>query len=125
MDVFVFPTHREGLGRVLLEAAAAGKPVVSTLTTGVVDIVQDGITGKLVPPLDPTALADATGALLSHPTLAARMGACGRELVERHFDNSVYLERLGKVLESFTADRPSDGSAGADGSFPVLRKQRY
>src|SRR5207244_3475913 len=49
MDVFVFPTHREGLGKVLLEAASAGKPVISTFTTGVVDVVQNGVTGLLVP----------------------------------------------------------------------------
>ncbi len=102
MDVFVFPTHREGLGRVLLEAAAAGKPVVSTRTTGVVDVVQDGTTGILVPPGDPRALAHATATVVQDPELARRMGSCARALVEQHFDNTVYLERLGAMLESLT-----------------------
>jgi glycosyltransferase involved in cell wall biosynthesis len=103
MDVFVFPTRREGLGRVLLEAAAAGKPVVSTRNTGVIDVVQDGKTGILVSPADVDALARATANLLEDRELAARMGACARFLVERHFDNSVYLERLKTLLQSFAA----------------------
>jgi glycosyltransferase involved in cell wall biosynthesis len=106
MDLFVFPTRREGLGRVLLEAAAAGKPVVSTLTTGVVDAVQDGVTGILVPPMDPLALAKAADRLLRDPELAARMGACARSLVREHFDNSIYLERLATMLESLARGEP-------------------
>jgi glycosyltransferase involved in cell wall biosynthesis len=100
MDVFVFPTHREGLGKVLLEAAAAGKSVVSTYTTGVVDVVQDGVTGILVPPGNATALTRATATLLGNRELASQMGQRARLLVEQHFDNSIYLERLGKMLNS-------------------------
>lgn len=99
MDVFVFPTHREGLGRVLLEAAAAGKPVVSTRTTGVVDVVVDGVTGLLVPLRDPHALARATEALLKDPDLATRMGHNARRMVDEQFDNAIYLQRLGVVLD--------------------------
>ncbi len=105
MDVFVFPTHREGLGRVLLEAAAAGRPVVSTRTTGVVDVVLDGATGLLVPPRDPKALADATRTLLTDPELASRMGRYARRMVDEHFDNAIYLNRLGVVLDSACAPR--------------------
>lgn len=100
MDVFVFPTHREGLGRVLLEAAAAGKPVVASRTTGVVDVVVDGVTGLLVPPRDAEALASATSALLTDPERATRMGRQARKVVDEHFDNTIYLNRLGSMLES-------------------------
>jgi glycosyltransferase involved in cell wall biosynthesis len=102
MDVFVFPTHREGLGRVLLEAAAAGKPVVSTRTTGVVDVVLDGVTGLLVPPADAEALARATHTLLADRELAARLGRQARHMVDEHFDNAIYLHRLAAVLDSAT-----------------------
>ncbi len=98
MDIFVFPTYREGLGMVLLEAAAAAKPVVSTRTTGVVDVVLDGTTGLLVPAGDAEAVAHAVGRLLDDPAMAARMGAAARELVGEHFDNTYYLNRLGDVL---------------------------
>ena len=103
MDLFVFPTHREGLGRVLLEAASAGKPVVSTRTTGVVDVVLEGITGVLVPPGDAGALAQAVARVLDDRDMAVRMGEAARRLVHEHFDNSVYLNRLGEMLRSLVA----------------------
>ncbi len=106
MDVFVFPTYREGLGRVLLEAAAAGKPVVSTRTTGVVDVVLDGITGLLVPPQDASAVARAVGTILRDPQLARAMGTRAQELVRQEFDNSVYLGRLAGMIEALVQAAP-------------------
>jgi glycosyltransferase involved in cell wall biosynthesis len=103
MSAFVFPTYREGLGKVLLEAAAAGAPVVSTTVTGVVDIVQDGLTGILVPPGDAPALARAVGRLLDEPETAARMARAAQSMIREHFDNSVYLARLGEMIESLAA----------------------
>ncbi len=124
MDVFVFPTHREGLGRVLLEAAAAGKPAVSTFTTGVVDVVRDGITGILVPPGNPEALAEATTKLLCDGDLARRMGDSARALVVRSFDNSVYLERLGRMLASLTSPRlDAMSECQARGHVPALTRR--
>ena len=101
MDIFVFPTHREGLGRVLLEAAAAGKPVVAARTTGVVDVVFDEVTGLLVPPGDAPALSRAIRTLLSDRERARAMGERARALLCQEFDNSVYLNRLAAVLEEF------------------------
>jgi glycosyltransferase involved in cell wall biosynthesis len=107
MSAFVFPTYREGLGKVLLEAAAAGAPVVSTKVTGVVDIVQDGLTGILVPPGDAPALARAVGRLLDEPETAARMARAAQRMIREHFDNSFYLARFGEMIESMAApDRP-------------------
>jgi glycosyltransferase involved in cell wall biosynthesis len=106
MDLFLFPTHREGLGRVLMEAAAAGKPIVSTRTTGVVDVIFDDITGILVPTSDPRALARAAGRLLDDRGLAERLGEAARRLVQEHFDNSVYLSRLGNMLQDLAFSEP-------------------
>ncbi len=106
MDLFVFPTHREGLGKVLLEAAAAGKPVVSTRTTGVIDVVLDGVTGILVPPGDSRALAQAAAHILDDREMAGRMGDAARRMVCEHFDNRVYLSRLGNMLQSLVWDEP-------------------
>jgi glycosyltransferase involved in cell wall biosynthesis len=103
MSAFVFPTYREGLGKVLLEAAAAGIPVVSTTATGVVDVVQDGLTGILVPPGDAPALARAVTRLLDEPETAARMARAAQGMIREHFDNSFYLARLGEMIESMTA----------------------
>jgi len=85
MDIIALPTHREGLPVVPLEAAAMELPVVATAVTGCVDAVVDGVTGILVPPRDPGALASAIQRLLSDPALRRKMGKAGRERVLREF----------------------------------------
>ncbi|MBX7258307.1 MAG: glycosyltransferase family 4 protein [Candidatus Hydrogenedentes bacterium] len=78
MDVFVAPSVNEGMGRVLVEAAAAGVPSVASAVGGVPDIVRDGETGFLVPPKDANALAEAILRLTSDVSLRARIGAEAR-----------------------------------------------
>ena len=112
MDVFVFPTHREGLGKVLLEAAAAAKPVVSTRTTGVIDVVMDGVTGILVPSRDSASLAQAVGRLLDDQSMARQMGQAAQLLVREQFDNSVYLTRLGNMLQALVSGDPVPAGHG-------------
>jgi len=85
IDVFVLPSLYEGLGVSVLEAMAAGLPVVASRAGGLPEIVDDGVTGLLVPPGDAQALAGAIAALISRPALAREMGARGRERVLRHF----------------------------------------
>jgi phosphatidylinositol alpha-1,6-mannosyltransferase len=75
----------EGFGIVCLEAAACGIPVVAGRSGGLVDAVQDGVTGILVDPLDLGAAAEAIVALLGDPDRARRMGAAGRAAVLDHF----------------------------------------
>jgi colanic acid/amylovoran biosynthesis glycosyltransferase len=92
----------EGLGLVLLEAAASGVPVVATHHGGIPEAVLDGETGYLVPERDAAALAEALDALLSDAALRERMGVAGRALVRSRFDLAAQtreLERLyGEVL---------------------------
>jgi glycosyltransferase involved in cell wall biosynthesis len=85
-NVYMHSSYYEGLGLVMIEAAASGLPVVSTASDGARDIVIDGETGTLVPVGDPVALAEAVGDLLTHPARARLMGERGREHVVRHFD---------------------------------------
>jgi len=84
-DVLVLPTLREGLPNVVLEAGAMGVPSVTTTATGAVDSVVHEQTGLLVPPEDPSALADALGRLLTDTELRDRLGAAARERVVRDF----------------------------------------
>jgi glycosyltransferase involved in cell wall biosynthesis len=80
-DVFALPTLREALGTVFIEAAAMGVPVIGTDVGGVPETMQAGVTGLLVPPGDPAALAGALESLLADPALRRRMGDAGRELI--------------------------------------------
>jgi len=80
--IVVLPSmYAEGIPTVLLEAAACGRPVVSTTMPGCRDFVIDGVNGFLVPPGDPKSLADALEKLVQNPELRAEMGAAGRKLV--------------------------------------------
>lgn len=82
--VSVLPSYSEGLSNTLLESMAAGVPVVATAVGGTPDVVADGC-GLLVPPRDPTALADAIARLLENELLSARVADAGRRrVVERY-----------------------------------------
>jgi glycosyltransferase involved in cell wall biosynthesis len=85
MDVLVLPSHREGFPNVVLEAHAAGKPVVAARATGVVDAVVDGETGLLYPVGDAAALTDTLAGLLTDKPLARRLGLTGQERIKREF----------------------------------------
>lgn len=83
--IVCLPSYREGLPKVLLEAAACGRALVATAVPGCREIVIDGHNGLLVPPRDAEALALAIGRLLDAPELRAKMGKHSRELVEAEF----------------------------------------
>jgi len=85
LDVLVHPATREGLGIILLQASAAGVPIVATRAGGIPEAVVEGENGLLVPPNDPVALAEALESLLSDPDRAAALGAAGRVRVREHF----------------------------------------
>ncbi|MDD5556204.1 MAG: glycosyltransferase [bacterium] len=84
-DVVVLASHEEGFPNVVLEAMAAGRPVVATRVGGVPEAVEDGVTGLLVPARDPAALAGAIGRLLSDRDAARRMGMRGLDRARREF----------------------------------------
>jgi glycosyltransferase involved in cell wall biosynthesis len=81
--IFVLPSFSEGLPRVAMEAFARGRGVVGARAGGIPDIVEDGVSGLLVPPDDPDALADALVRALSEPGLAASLGAGALAASER------------------------------------------
>jgi glycosyltransferase involved in cell wall biosynthesis len=103
-DVLVLPSIYEGIPTVLVEAAVSGKPVVSTRTRNVEDVVIDGQTGHLVPVGDPGAMATALAGVLSDPTLAAQMGQAGREHVQSRFSPQKVVSDLLAMWEA-TADK--------------------
>lgn len=92
--VAVLPSHREGLPRSLLEAAACGRPIITTATTGCLEVVEDGSNGIIVPLKAPQSIADALLTLGGDPKLRARFGAEGRRRVEVFFSNEVVFRSL-------------------------------
>lgn len=85
LDVFALASHSEGFGQVVIEAMAAGKPVVAGKFAPLTEIVADDETGFLVEPQNPKAFADAICWLLTHPREARAMGRRGQERVRSHF----------------------------------------
>jgi glycosyltransferase involved in cell wall biosynthesis len=93
-DLIVLPSHREGLPLVVLEAQAAGKPVVGAAATGIVDVVTHEETGLLFPVGDVPALAAATARLIEDKALARKLGLAGQEQVKRNFRQEQVWEAL-------------------------------
>jgi len=91
--VLVPSRWQEPFGLVALEAAQMGRPVISTRSGGLVDIVVDHETGRIVPIDDPGAMADAVSQLLSNPAILHPMGTRAREHAVRHFDFGNFLDR--------------------------------
>jgi glycosyltransferase involved in cell wall biosynthesis len=91
-DIVVLPSYREGTPKVLLEAAAMGKPLIATDVPGCRGVVQNGINGLLVPPKDATALAQAIEVLVCDHELRVAYGRAGRQLMLDRFEESIVLD---------------------------------
>jgi len=111
-DLLVLPSRSEGLPHAVLEAMAFSLPVVASAVGGVPEAVEDGVTGALVPPGDPRALADALDPLLSDAALRARQGAAGRRAFEARAHT---WDRVARDLEALYARALSGPVAPARG----------
>lgn len=97
LDVVALTSRNEGSPVSLIEAMAAGRPVVATRVGGVPDLVEDGVTGWLVPPGDPEALAEAMAALLADPDRRQAMGQAGRKRVIPAFSAERLLQDMDRL----------------------------
>jgi glycosyltransferase involved in cell wall biosynthesis/peptidoglycan/xylan/chitin deacetylase (PgdA/CDA1 family) len=93
-DLFVLPSASEAFPNVILEAMAAGLPVVATRVGGIPELVEEGVTGSLVPPADSRALADALLRLLDNPDRAAALGRTGRSRIEQAYSFDRMVEQF-------------------------------
>ena len=101
-DVFVAPSRYESFGLIYLEAMRFGKPCVGTFAGGVPEVIEDGVTGILVPPGDPDALAAAVARLVDDEGLRREMGRRGRERFEAAFSSSAMADAAASAYRRFT-----------------------
>jgi glycosyltransferase involved in cell wall biosynthesis len=98
IDVLVLSSDAEGFGLVLIEAMAAGVPVIGTNVSGIRDVIEDGASGLLVPPRNPRALANAIEKILTDPLLAGKLVTGGIDRVRKNYDWSVLIDSYRNLL---------------------------
>ena len=101
MDIYISASHEEGFSNAVLEAMAAGVPIIATCVGGTPEAIRDQKTGLLIPPNDASALAQAMRSLLAHPDFARRLTANARAAAEEHFS----LERMVTNMEDIFLER--------------------
>jgi L-malate glycosyltransferase len=95
-DLACLPSWAEGFPNALVEAMAAARPVVATAVGGCPELIDDAVTGLLVPPRDPARLAEALERLLTHPTQARRLGRTARRAIEARYS----IDRSAALLQA-------------------------
>jgi glycosyltransferase involved in cell wall biosynthesis len=109
-DLSVLPSRNEGMGRAAVEAMACGLAVVATAVGGLPSVVEDEVTGILVPPEDPRALADAILKLLENEATRRKMEAEGPRRAQELFSKEVMIKRIDKLytrlFETIEATQP-------------------
>lgn len=107
MDLYVLASYREGFPRSAMEAAAMGLPLVVTDIRGCRQVVDDGVTGRLVPVGDAAAIADAVAAIATDDATRVAMGRAGREKAQREFDDRKVIDITLGVYERLLGKRPA------------------
>ncbi len=113
MDLLVLPTWREGFPNVVLEAAATGIPVITTLSTGSRDSVVPEVTGLLIPPGYPDAISEAVLKLLRDPARRRRIGGAARAWVLEHFVDERVLGLAAAFYKSLLEPEAQENQAGS------------
>ncbi len=111
-DLLVLPSLYEGLPNVVLEAMRFRKPVVATAAPGTTEVVDDGVTGLLVPLRDPPALTRAIQKVLDDPELARKLGEAGRARAEAFFSVHLMIERFAALYEELARSNRVIGMSG-------------
>jgi len=98
-DIFVFPTYEDCFPLVLMEAMSYSLPIVSTFEGGIPDVIEENVTGFLIPQQNASALADKLEFLIKNPNLRFQMGIAGRKKYEKEFTLKIFEHRLKEILQ--------------------------
>ncbi|HSL97680.1 MAG TPA: glycosyltransferase [Candidatus Deferrimicrobiaceae bacterium] len=112
LDVAVLPSHREAQGLSVLEAMALSRPVVATAVGGIPEMIEDGLTGLLVPPREPAPLAGAIARLLTDHPYADTLARAGKDLVHERFCVELMVRAVETIYDEAVADERLDAAAG-------------
>jgi glycosyltransferase involved in cell wall biosynthesis len=99
-DIFILPSHNECFPLVNLEAMQFSLPVITTTVGGIPDMVINGETGFLIPPKDPSALAEKLDQLIQDPEMRIKMGLAGRKFYEASFTMKTFEVKMKNILET-------------------------
>jgi glycosyltransferase involved in cell wall biosynthesis len=105
-DIFVLPSLQQGLGTIMLEAMALGRPVIATGVGGIASVIRHGETGLIVPPQSSGALARRILELLEQPTRARALGTLARELVCEKYSLETMVDKTLQVYRDIAAASP-------------------
>ena len=105
LDIFVLPSLSEGIPMALLEAMAASRPIVASRVGGIPEIIEDGVEGFLVEPMDVDSLAERCRRLIKSPDVARKMGEQARTRVERDFSAVAMADRVASVYNKLLMSR--------------------
>jgi glycosyltransferase involved in cell wall biosynthesis len=104
LDIFVLPSRKpEPFGRVTVEAMMQGRAVIATNHGGTCELIQDGVTGILVPPSDPKSLSDAIKLLLKDRSLREKIGKAAAAYAEQHFCLPRYQQQIGNTIDTLVS----------------------
>jgi glycosyltransferase involved in cell wall biosynthesis len=106
MDIFCLPSLRQGLGTIMLEAMARGRPVIASGVGGIYSVVRNNETGLVVPPSDSAALAERILDLLHDPVRARSIGEAGRRLVSEEFGVERMVTQTAELYRNVLAREP-------------------
>lgn len=105
MDVFCLPSLQQGLGVIMLEAMALGRPVIASGVGGVLSVLEDGVNGLVIPPSDSRQLAERILDLLSDPERARQLGEAGLNLVRSRFNVEQMLDQLVSIYNDLCREQ--------------------
>jgi glycosyltransferase involved in cell wall biosynthesis len=117
MDISVLATHREGFGLCLAESMAMQKPVVATAVGGILDFVENNVTGLLHSHGDAEELAEAILSLIANPSAAERLGMAGYEYVESNYSRQGFVRELSATYRDVARARTLDDIPAAAGAL--------
>ena len=106
IDIYCLPSLQQGLGVVMLEAMALGRPVIASGVGGVMSVIEDNVHGLIVPPSDSRSLADRIIELLQDREKARRIAAAGQQMVRDRFNENRMLDEILQVYREVHDARP-------------------